>query len=387
MTALFGYGFRPFFLLAGIQAIVVMAIWLAVLNGTGWSLLWASPIAWHAHEMVFGFITAAVAGFLLTAVASWTGQRGFAGLPLMVLVAIWLAGRIAMMPGSGIPQSFVAAIDLAFLPAIGIAIAPSLIRAGNVRNFPMVVFLALLFVANLDFHAPSVGIHVGLDGPALALDTVLLMIALIGGRIVPAFTGNALRSRDPGARVEPFGWVDRAAIAAVLVVLVLDQAMPGEPMAGGAALVAGMLHAWRVLRWRGWRTAGMPIAWILHVAYAWIPVGLGLKGVATLWQIPAAAGWTHALGAGAFATMIMAVMTRAALGHTGRALIVSTPVVIAYLSLTLAALTRVLAPAIAPAAPLASWTIAGMLWIVAFALYLIVYAPILARPRVDGRPG
>lgn len=369
------------------QAVVVMAIWLAVLHGMKWPIPWAGPIDWHAHEMIFGFVAAALAGFLLTAVASWTGQRGFAGAPLILLVAIWLGGRIAMAPGVDTPRSFAAAIDLAFLPAIGVAIAPSLIRAGNVRNFPMLVFLALLFFANLNFHLPSVGRQLGIDGLTLALDTVLLMIALIGGRIVPAFTGNALRSREPGTRVEPFGWVDRAAIAAVLVVLIVDQATPGGRLAGGAALVACVLHAWRVLRWQGWRTRDMPITWILHVAYAWIPVGLGLKGMWLLWQIPGATGWPHALGAGAFATMIMAVMTRAALGHTGRALVVATPVVFAYLSLTLAAVTRVLAPAVAPAATLASWTVAGILWIAAFALYLIVYAPILSRPRVDGRPG
>jgi len=387
VTAIFNYGFRPFFLLAGVQAIVAMAVWLAVLHGMHWQMAWLAPTQWHAHEMIFGFVTAALAGFLLTAVASWTGQRGFAGPPLMVLAAIWLGGRIAMAPGLGVPQALAAGIDLAFLPAIAIAIVPSLIRAGNVRNFPLVAFLILLFAANLLFHAPDLASRLGIRGLTLAVDTILLMVALVGGRIVPAFTGNALRDRHPDARIAAFGWVDRAALAATATVLIVDLIIPGGRLAGAVALVACVLHAWRLLRWRGWLTRGIPIAWVLHVAYAWIPIGLGLKGLWLLWQLQAGAGWLHALTAGAYATMILAVMTRAALGHTGRPLVAAKPIVAAYLLVTLAALTRVFAPIVAPAMPQATWTVAGLLWITAFLLYCAVYAPILSRPRADGRPG
>ena len=387
MTALFNYGFRPFFLLAGVQAVVTMAIWLAVLHGMSWEMAWLAPVQWHAHEMIFGFVTAALAGFLLTAVASWTGQRGFAGPPLMVLVAVWLGGRIAMAPGLGVPQSLAAAVDLAFLPTVAMAITPPLIRAGNVRNFPLVAFLALLFAANLLFHAPDLATWLGIPGLTLAVDTILLMVVLVGGRIVPAFTGNALRTRHPEARVAPFGWVDRAAIAAAATVLVVDLVAPGGHLAGVVALVACVLHAWRLLRWRGWLTRDMPITWVLHVAYAWIPIGLGLKGLWLLWQLQAGAGWLHALTAGAYATMILAVMTRAALGHTGRPLVAAKPIVAAYVLVTLAAVTRVFAPVVAPAMPQATWTIAGVLWIVAFVIYCAVYAPILSRGRIDGRPG
>jgi uncharacterized protein involved in response to NO len=385
--ALFAYGFRPFFLLAGVQAITAMAVWLAALHGMPWPASGPGAIAWHGHEMIFGFVAAALAGFLLTAVASWTGQRGFAGMPLVVLTAFWFGGRIAMAPGLGVPPLLAAAIDLAFLPALALAVAPSMIRAGNVRNFPMLAFPALLLVANLIFHVSHLGVRLDIDGATLAVDTVLLMVTLVGGRIVPAFTGNALRRRDPDTRVAPFGWIDRAAIVAVIAVLVVDVSMPGARVAGVVALAACVLHAWRLSRWRGWQTRDMPIAWILHVAYAWIPIGLGLKGLWLVWQMQVASGWLHALTSGAFATMIMAVMTRASLGHTGRPLVVATPIVIAYVLLTLAAATRVLAPAIAPAMSMASWTIAGALWTVAFALYLAVYAPILCSPRVDGRPG
>ena len=387
MTALFNYGFRPFFLLAGVQALIAMAVWLATLHGMAWPMTWVAPFQWHAHEMFFGFVAAALAGFLLTAVVSWTGQRGYAGVPLAILATLWLAGRIAMAPGLGVPPSIAAAIDLAFLPTIVLAVAPSLIRAGNVRNFPLLVFPALLFTANLLFHAPHLGIRFELNGLVLALDTVLLMVVLVGGRIVPAFTGNALRSRDPDARVASFSWVDRVAIIAVLAVLVVDLARPGGRIAGVVALLACALHAWRLSRWRGWQTWDMPIAWVLHVAYAWIPIGLGLKGLWLLWQIPMAAGWLHALTAGAFSTMIMAVMTRATLGHTGRPLVAARPIVIAYVLLTLAAATRVLTPVLAPTMLQASWTLAGTLWIAAFALYCVVYAPILSTARADGRPG
>lgn len=387
LTALFGYGFRPFFLLAGVQAVVAMSVWLAVLHGMEWPVMWISPMAWHAHEMIFGFVAAALAGFLLTAVASWTGQRGYAGAPLVALVILWLGGRIAMAPGLEVPQPIAAAIDLAFLPAIAVVVAPSLIRAGNVRNLPMLAFPVLLFVANLNVHVPDFSGRFAVDGFTLAIDTILLMVALVGGRVVPAFTGNALRRRDPEARVASFGAVDRIALVAVVAVLVVDLAAPGGRLAGGVALTACVLHAWRLLRWRGWQTRDMPIAWILHVAYAWIPVALGLKGLWLVWQIPAAAGWLHALTTGAFATMILAIMTRAALGHTGRPLVIAKPIVLAYVLLTLAAATRVLAPIVAPSMPVASWSLAGALWIAAFALYCIVYAPILCRPRVDGKPG
>ncbi len=364
-----------------------MTVWLAVLHGMGWEMAWLAPTQWHAHEMIFGFVVAALAGFLLTAVASWTAQRGFAGPPLMVLVAIWLGGRIAMAPGLGVPQPLAAAMDLAFLPAVAFAVAPSLIRAGNVRNFPLVAFLVLLFAANLLFHAPDLATRLGVRGLTLAVDTILLMVVLVGGRIVPAFTGNALRTRHPDARIAPFGWVDRAALAAAATVLLVDLITPEGRLAGAVALIACVLHAWRLSRWQGWLTRGMPIAWVLHVAYAWIPVGLGLKALWLLWQFPVGAVWLHALTAGAYATMILAVMTRAALGHTGRPLVAAKPIVAAYLLVTLAALTRVFAPVVAPAMPQVTWTVAGTLWITAFLLYCAVYAPILSRPRADGRPG
>ncbi len=387
LTALFNYGFRPFFLLAGVQAVVAMAVWLAVLYGMAWEMAWLSPSEWHAHEMIFGFIAAALAGFLLTAVARWTGQRGFAGPPLMVLVAIWLGGRIAMAPGLGVPQWLAAVIDLAFLPSVAIAITPSLIRARNVRNFPLVAILILLFVADLLFHVPNPGAWHGVRGPALAVDAILLMVVLVGGRIVPAFTGNALRTSHPDARVAPFGWVDRAAIIAAVAVLVVDLATPDGTLAGVVALLAGVLLAWRLLRWRGWLVRDMPIAWVLHVAYAWIPIGLALKGLWLLWQFDIGTNWVHALTAGAYATMILAVTTRAALGHTGRPLVAAKPIVIAYLLVTLAAVIRVFAPVVAASMPQVIWTLAGTLWIIAFGLYCAVYAPILSRPRIDGRPG
>jgi uncharacterized protein involved in response to NO len=387
LTALFSYGFRPFFLLAGVQAVYAVAIWLAVLHGMRWEMAWLAPIQWHTHEMLFGFVTAALAGFLLTAVASWTGQRGFAGPPLIFLVALWLAGRIAMAPGLGVPQPLAAFIDLAFLPVVALAVTPSLVRARNLRNFPLIAFLLLLFGANLLFHLPDLATRIGIQGATLALDAILLMVVLVGGRVVPAFTGNALRSRYSDAPVAAFGWVDRAALAAAAAVLLVDLATPGGRIAGAIALLACPLHAWRLLRWRGWLVRDIPIAWVLHVAYAWIPIGLGLKGVWLLWQLPVAAGWLHALTAGAYASMILAVMTRAALGHTGRPLVAAKPIVAAYLLLTLAAIVRVFGPLAAPSMVQNTWTVAGALWIAAFLIYCAVYAPILLRQRIDGLPG
>lgn len=364
-----------------------MAVWLAVLHGMPWNMAWLGPMQWHAHEMIFGFVAAALAGFLLTAVASWTGQRGFAGPPLMILTAVWLAGRLAMAPGLDVPQPLAAAIDLAFLPCVAMAITPSLIRAGNVRNYPMLAFLVLLFTANLLFHAPDLAARIGIHALTLALDTILLMVVLIGGRVVPAFTGNALRDRDPDAHVAAFGWVDRAALLAAAALLITDLTSPGTRLAGIVAGIACLLHAWRLLRWRGWLTRDMPIAWVLHVAYAWIPIGLGLKALWLLWQLPVGATWLHALTSGAYASMILAVMSRAALGHTGRALVAAKPTVAAYVLLTLAAAARVFAGVGGMMTTQSAWTLAGILWIAAFVLYCVVYAPILMGPRIDGRPG
>ncbi len=378
--ALLDAGFRPFFLLAGLHAVVAIPWWLAVLHGSGSAPL--PGLAWHAHEMLYGFVMAAMAGFLLTAVPSWTAQPGLARAPLLALALVWLAGRVLVSLPLGLPSVVIALADLAFVPALVVAILPPLVRSANRRNLVFVAFLALLFAANLWFHLAGA---VSTGALTLALDALVLMVALLGGRIVPAFTGAALKRRGYDAGIRPQRLVDPAALVATAAVLVADLVVPGTFVAGLVTAVAALLLALRLARWHGHRTLAEPIVWVLHLGYAWLPVGLALKAASLLGApVPTASG-LHALTVGAFSTMILGVMSRAALGHTGRALAAPRPIALAYLLLSAAALARVCGPMLA--APALWLDAAAMLWTAAFGLFVVVYAPILVGPRADESPG
>jgi uncharacterized protein involved in response to NO len=221
----------------------------------------------------------------------------------------------------------------------------------------------------------------------LAVDVILILVTVIGGRIVPAFTGNALRARGVAALPRGPRWLERVVVLAMLGVLVCDLVAPWRPAAGVAAAIAALAQATRLAGWQGARTLHEPLLWSLHLGYAWLPAGLALKAVHLLAGASWSAYWLHALTVGVAGSMVLAVMTRAALGHTGRALAAARPIAVAYGMLSLAALARVFAPVVAPERYRFTILIAGALWLTAFGLYLVVYAPILARPRVDGRPG
>jgi len=384
---LFNYGFRPFFLLVGLYGVIAMLAWLSGLFTGTWPDGYLPAQLWHGHEMVFGFVAAAIAGFLLTAVPSWTGQRALSGGPLIALVIAWLAGRLILPFDTGLPPWLIAFIDLAFFPLLGLLLAPSLLR-GKPRNMVFLVFLAVLFAANLVFHIAVANDNRVLAGSGLMLgvNTVLMIIAIIGGRIVPAFTQGAIRRTDQTFTILPAPALDRAAIASILILLVIDLAWPYSTAAGWIAVIAAVIHVARYTRWKTLRTTGEPIVWILHVGYAWVIIGLALKGVYILTGTPFASAWLHALTSGAFATMILAVMTRAALGHTGRPLASPPPIVASYLLVTLAAIVRVAGP-LFPGSYGQSIVVAGILWIGAFTLFLLVYTPILLLPRADNKPG
>ncbi len=385
--ALFAYGFRPFFLAAGLHAIIMLGLWLMVLHTGRWPTQLGNPAAWHGHEMLFGFAAAAIAGFLLTAVPNWTGERGYAGRRLMALTGLWLAGRLALNPIAPLPALPGAIIDLAFFPALCAMVLPSIIKARNRRNYVMVLLLALLTAASALYHADRLDWLPGIwtRGRTLGIDMVLLMVALISGRIVPSFTVSALKRVGRKVAVAPFGWPDRLALGSVALLALADMVQPDGLLPGLAALLAGIAHAWRLSRWQGLKTLDQPILWVLHLAYVWIPAGLLLKAAWLLAGADIGQGWIHAITAGAFATMIVAVMSRAALGHTGRDIVAARPTVAAYLLLTGGALVRVLAPLL-PDLRLA-YSIAGSFWLAAFLLFVFVYAPILVMRRADGRPG
>lgn len=386
--ALFAYGFRPFFWAAGAYALVGLIAWLSIYVSGVLPLHDQPPQLWHGHEMLYGFVGAAIAGFLLTAVPSWTGARGFAGGPLIVVATIWLVGRLAFAVAAILPIALVALCELAFLPALAALIAPPLLRARN-RNTPLLLVLGVLWLADAVFMYALLRSDAPLARNALlsALNVVLLLITIIGGRIVPVFTANALRNRGAPANIRSYRWLDAATIGAMVGVVLFDLVAPWQPLAGWVAALAAVAHAARLAGWRGLRTLHEPLVWCLHLAYAWMPIGLAMKAAFLLTGAGWGAYWLHALTIGVAASMVLAVMTRAALGHTGRPLRASRPIAVAYVLLWLATLVRVLAPAAGAAAYL--WTViaAGILWSAAFALFLIGYTPILTRPRVDGRAG
>ena len=383
---LFQYGFRFFFLFSGVAAVGLLAAWLGVLATGEWPQHAVGASAWHAHEMLFGMVVAAIAGFLLTAVPSWTGTKAVAGAPLMALAALWMAGRVAVFPWVGVPEPVAAVIDIAFLPALGVALARPLVAAGKWRNSAFLILIGLLTTANLLIHLDWLDLlDGGTDaGFALGLGIVLMMVTVIGGRILPAFTRNGLGRAGLGVRSWPL--VERATLVLTLALIPATIAAPESAVTGLIALAAAAAHTARLAGWQGWKAWRSPILWILHVGYLWVPVALLLRGLHALADLPAAAG-THALTVGAFATLILAVMSRASLGHTGRPLVVTRVTVAAYVLLTAAAAARTLSPLLPVDWVWSALQWSGYGWVAAFTLYLVAYAPVLLAPRADGRPG
>ena len=386
--ALFDYGFRPFYLLCGLYAVAIVPLWLYRFAHASTAFGALPPMYWHAHEMVYGFVMAAVAGFLLTAVPSWTGTRGFGGRPLVVLVCLWIFGRVAMSAVGAVPFWVTAAAELCLLPMLLSLLAPPIFRSAN-RNAPLLGVVTILWIIDAVFlFALAHGdVLLAASTMRLAIDFVAVLVTVIGGRIVPAFTGNALRARGESVTPVTRGPVEIAAIGAMVAIAVVDVFAPDTLWSGLLAAFAALAHIVRLSGWRGFRTRGQPILWVLHVAYAWIPIGLALKAFALLGGAAWAMKWQHALTIGAFATMILAVMTRSALGHTGRPLVVSRAIAIAYGLVTLAAAARVFGVALFPDRYLLTVSLSGLAWVLGFGIFVVVYAPILARPRVDGKSG
>ena len=386
--ALFAHGFRPFLLPAGTWAVLGIGLWVAALAGVPLPEGPLSAARWHAHEMLAGFVGAALGGFLLTAVPNWTGRRGYAGPPLLGLVALYLAGRLVLLPGSPLPAAWAAPVALAIVPALVALPLPALLRARNARLFGPPTLVLAFWAGDLLMLGEAAGwwaAETWRVGQLLAADAALALVGLIGGRIVPSFTLNALRRAGQPAELRPplFPGLDQAAVVSLLAVGVVDLVLPDGVAAGVVAAVAATLAALRLSRWHGLRTLGQPILWVLHLAYAFVPLALATKAAWLLAGVPWAAHWLHLQVAGALALMVMAVMTRAALGHTGREIVAARPTVAAYVLLTLAALARAFGPVLLPGSlvPLAA---AGALWVAAFALFLAVYAPILLGPA-NGR--
>jgi len=371
--ALFSYGFRPFFFFGAVWSALVVPLWLASFFHGG-----ALTREWHIHEMIFGFLGAVIAGFLTTAVPNWTGRMPVIGAPLGGLAGLWLVGRLAMLLQEALgPVASV--IDCAFLLVFAAVIWREVLAGRNWRNLPVCGLVTLFALANVASHLPF--------GPALdvavrlALGAAALLIALIGGRIVPSFTRNWMKARRLAPEPALFGVVDRIALGLTAVGASFWVAAPQAPATGVALTLAGAAHLLRLGRWRGWRAVAEPLVWILHLGYLWLGAGLLLLGVAVLdpGLIPRTAG-VHALTAGAIGVMTLAVMTRATRGHTGRPLSAGTATTAIYLAVNAAALLRVAAPFTGSQQPLVL-SVSGLVWSMAFAGFAVTYGRMLLWPR------
>ena len=320
--SLLAYAFRPFFLLCAVYATVTVFTWVAVLF-VGWQLpLGWTAVGWHAHEMLFGVVPAAITGFLLTAMTNWTGAPPLRGAPLLWMVLLWLAGRVVMWTAAALPPLLVALVDGAFIPVVALYALAVLHRHRNSRNYVLVAALGLLFVANALMHIGFASGGTGLlaRGQVLGIDAVAMLVVIIAGRITPAFTRNwlKLQGRNPDVVVmSPRS--DQWALYSIVALALASQLPLPAALLGVVALAAAAANGFRLLQWSGWHTAREPLLWILHLAYAWLVLALMLRGLASL--LPAVGNtWVHAFGAGAVGTLLVGVMTRVALGHTGRPL-------------------------------------------------------------------
>jgi len=376
------YAFRPFFLLGSLFGIVAILLWVAMLHAADFVPAAQDPVAWHAHEMLFGFAGAAIAGFLLTAVATWTSRPPVAGALLGALVVAWITGRAAMLLGTRLPDLVVALADLAF-PVLLAAIATrEIVAGGSRRNFGIAGVLTAFAILDVVFHLGQSGTWPGADRTALYLIVhgLLLLITVIGGRIIPNFTANWLRHRGDARPPRSWPWVERLLIPLVILAGIADSVPAPAPLAATLAFAAAALHALRLSGWRGQAAAREPLVVILHVAYAWLPVGYLLLGLTALGlPLPRSAA-LHALTMGGISTMILAVATRVALGHTGRALVAAPLTTVAYAILSVGVLVRILSP-LATGWYLTLIDVAAAAWLVAFGLFTVVYWPILTQPR------
>jgi uncharacterized protein involved in response to NO len=386
---LWGRGFRPFFLAVGVYGFLVVAAWTAIWRGALAAPGWLSPAWWHGHEMLFGLVAAAIAGFLLTAAPVWTSRPALHGRPLAAVFGLWALGRLAMLGAGHLPAGLVAAIDIAFLPLVAGVLVRTLWRAGQRRNYGIVALLGVLALANAAVHAQALGFAGGSAPWALRFtaDLVVVLIVVIGGRITPGFTTNALLRLGVDARASSRPWLDRLAVVSVTLLAAVDLVAPRGVASGVLAAAAGSAVAARMVGWQTLRTWRDPLVWSLHAGMAWVAMGLLLVAAGDLGRaVPATAG-LHALTAGAMGAMILAVMTRVSLGHTGRPLVLPKGALGSYVLVHAGALARVGA-ALEPG-PLQQplLLIGGVLWAAAFGLFAILYAPILVRPRIDGRDG
>jgi uncharacterized protein involved in response to NO len=379
--ALLSYGFRPFFLGAALWACLAMVLWIGLLSSFWNFAISYGVIAWHAHEFLFGYIAAVMTGFLLTAIPNWTGRLPLQGRPLLALFLLWLAGRAAMLTTDWIGTGAAAIIDCTYLITVTAVISREIVAGSNWRNLRVVALVALTAVANIVFQT-EVLVYAGPNyGLRLAVAAIVALIMVVGGRVTPSFTSNWLTQQGSELRPAALGRFDIGSIALGGIALIAWIAAPDWYGAAALLLIMAIAQAARLSRWTGARTWREPILFVLHLGYAFVPLGALLLAISILWpRIVPTSGALHAWTTGAMGLMTLAIMTRASLGHTGRD-VSSTPTTVAlYGAMLVAALARIAAPSL-PAFYYQMLLIAGAAWFLAFALFVLTYGPILMRER------
>ncbi|QQR36209.1 NnrS family protein [Devosia oryziradicis] len=375
------YGFRPFFLGAGIWSATAMALWIIEVSfgiGLGGSL---GGSAWHAHEMLFGYSSAALAGFLLTAIPNWTGRLPVSGKPLLGLVSLWAAGRLVLLWPALVGELTAVAIDAAFLPVLFLICAREIVAGRKWKDLKVLAALLALASANGYFHYANFVLGDVALPSRLAVGAYMMLIMIIGGRILPSFTGNWLKKRGVAHLPSPYGRFDTAALLVALVALLAWTMSPDHALTGVACLAAAGLHGIRLLRWRGWTTAPESLVLILHLAYGFVVLSFAALAAAAFGQLEPVAA-LHVATAGSIGAMTLAVMTRATRGHTGLELRASGLTRLSYAAVLVAGAIRPLT-AVLPEVRVEIIELAGAAWILAFTLYVVEYGPVLLRKRKD----
>jgi uncharacterized protein involved in response to NO len=382
--ALFALGFRPFFLLAGLAAVLLVPLWIYIYAGAELAFAYYDPLTWHGHEMLFGYTVAVIAGFLLTAARNWTGLPTASGKALAGLVLLWLAGRVLPFFAGFVPAWLIAGVDLLFLPVLAIAIAIPILRSRQKQQLVFLVVLAALAGANLMVHLQFLGFEAASAtlGLKLASYLVILLVAVLGGRVIPFFTDRGL------GRESSRSWkaVEILAIASLLLLMILELAAAAAMTIAVLAGLAGLIHAIRLYGWYQAAIWRVPLLWVLHLAYAWLIAGLLLLGLGVGGQLNPQL-YLHAFTLGVIGGMTLGMMARVTLGHTGRGLVVGWQSSAAFALINLGAVTRVFLPLLDPAHYGLWILLAGVFWTLAFLLFVLVFARILILPRADGRPG
>ncbi|VAX10287.1 NnrS protein involved in response to NO [hydrothermal vent metagenome] len=382
--ALFELGFRPFFLMAGLSALLLMLLWLMVLDGGASVANYYPGIYWHSHEMLFGYVAAVAAGFLLTAVRNWTGIQTLQNTPLALLAILWLLGRLAPLTIFSLPDGVIALIDLSFLPAVVLGITIPLRAKSQLSNYIFPILLLVMAIANGLTHLEFMGFSEQTAGIGISLMLFLLvaLIMIMGGRVIPFFSERGVS----GLSVRSWPMIEKLAPYSIGAVAIVASILPGSMLLTPVALFAAGVHGVRVYGWYGKKMWSVPMVWILQLGYVWLVIGLFLLALTPFVIFPREFA-VHALTAGGIGLVTLGMMARVALGHSGREIETSRLVFWSFVLASLSPLFRVFVPLLMPDWYFSSLIVSGGLWCAAFLLFVFVYLPILIRPRVDGRPG